>query len=157
MRWHTRLSSPSSSPLFPVACAGARWSWKMLIPLGWFSSFLYLIAVFADCPVNCAFWEENVIYVFFCLFVLFFSCLSEIIFLSWYICVKPQRHRTRQSGCCSIICRLRPVKERDFWRNQWRVSLRTDKILLAVDVINDGGENQLAQRTHCVWTRPFRD
>ena len=152
MRWHTRLSSPSSSPLFPVACAGARWSWKMLIPLGWFSSFLYLIAVFADCPVNCVFWEENVIYDFF-----FFSVCLKLYFwvdtFAWSLSATV----TRQSGCCSVICRSRPAQERDFWRNQWRVSLRTDEILLAVDVINDGGESRLAQRAHCVWTRPSRD
>lgn len=34
MRWHTRLLSQSNSPLFPIACADARWPWKMLIRVG---------------------------------------------------------------------------------------------------------------------------
>lgn len=86
MRWHTRFSSPSSSPLFPVACADARWSWKMLIPFGWFSSFLYLIAVFADCPVNCVFFffffERKMSFISFSMKLYFFSC---------YICMKPSK------------------------------------------------------------------
>ena len=39
-------------PLFLVACAEARWPWKMLILLGWFHPFLYVIAVCRVYGVN---------------------------------------------------------------------------------------------------------
>lgn len=97
MRWHTRLSSPSSSPLFPVACADARWSWKMLILLGWFPSFLSLIAGLAACPVNCVWGRKYVLRFCFCCFFFIqgwkygFSC---------NICRRPQ------SCCCWSLKRF---------------------------------------------------